>query len=193
MQASYEEVEEILENIFASRLKTVSTKNLAIWVKEICIKNYYLESLEKGKNYIVANDDVLLTIASVIKIFNDYQKEILPKLPEPKDFYICHFCENTGIAKYILKFETNGTFQSHNYAMKCVCTKANRKTDLLQFIKNDMHNKTELRDCYFKAFDDYFKKEFYLAQVQNNGNKDLKIDFTCTEFQKYKKRLGIVG
>ena len=191
--ASYEQVEEILNNIFASRLKTVSSKNIGIWTREISYKQYSFDVLKKSEKYIIDNDDVVLTIASVCRIMNDYRRELTPKLPEPKDVYICPFCENSGLAHYILRFDSNGFFVSDNYALKCVCTRSNKNLNIVQFTKGEFNNKTETKNGYFKVFDNYVKWDFYKRQVEKNKNNDVKVDFSSLEFQNYQKSLGIVA
>lgn len=192
MIADYEFVEEILNNIFASRLKTVSSKNIGIWVREISDKKYSIDVLKKSEKYIIDNDDVPLTISSVCRVMNDYRKELSLKLPMSENVPICPICSNSGITQFVLKFDSYGLLVSNNYALSCVCGYKSTLLGLAQMQKNDLNNKTETKDGYFRIFDHWSKFEFYQKQLENNQNKDLKVDFGSLEFKNYQKSLGIV-
>ena len=167
MSVGYEEIEEMLNQVFASRLKNVSPKHLAVWVNEIARKNYTKNALEKCSEEYLDDESLELNLPTMLKTLNKYNV-----VKATKGLFSCKYCEGRGYVYNNLKFANNGDFLSHNYALVCYCN--NNNTDMLKFqLNEETNNKTLCKDGYFLVFKDVVEYWNYLDKVYANNGKDL--------------------
>lgn len=164
----YELIEEMLNNLFASRLKIVNSKHLSVWVREIIDRKYSEQAIKTAEKELLNDDTTPLTIASVCKVINQQNLNIKNALPFNTN---CKFCDGSQLAHFVLKFDLDGFLLSNNYALRCICS--SRNTDLLQLKTNPENNKTYGKECYFKAFENFEDFFNYEKMVLKNGSRDL--------------------
>lgn len=167
MSIRYEEIENMLNQLFASRLKNVAPKHLAVWVNEIASKNYTKEALDKCSEEYLNDETLELNLPTVLKTLNKYNTT-----KAETGFFSCKYCGGKGLVYNNLKFANNGDFLSSNYALACYCNKTN--TDMLKFnLDEENNNKTFYKDGYYLVFKDVFSYWGYLDKVCANNKKDL--------------------
>lgn len=177
MSVGYEEVETMLEQIFASRLKNVSPKHLAVWINEIVKKGYQKESLEKTQEEYLEDESLELNLPTMLKTLNKYNP-----IKAVKGLNSCKYCGGRGFVYNNLKFANNGDFVSYNYALVCYCNK--NETDVLKFTLNEeTNNKTICKDGYYLVFKDCVDYWAYLDKVYANDSKDLWVKTKVDEVE----------
>lgn len=168
-----DEIEENLNRIFASRLKTVSKQNLQIWVNEIAKYGFYDEAITIGTNQIVNDESVALTLPAVMGIFKEENRKIKSKLPKPEKN--CKYCKGLNWVYTTMLFKNDGRFVNINYALRCYHN--HRETNDTQMILNEeTNNKTPYKNGYFLIFEDVWKRNEYFEKVMANGKYDLWVN-----------------
>ena len=168
-----DEIEENLNRIFASRLKTVSKTNLQIWVNEIAKYGFYDEAITVGTNQIINDESVALTLPAVMGIFKEEHRKIKSKLPKPEKN--CKYCKGLNWVYATMLFKNDGRFVNINYALRCYHN--NRETNDAQMILNEeIKNKTPYRDGYFLIFKNVVERDEYFEKVISNGKYDLWVN-----------------
>ena len=167
MPVGYEEIEDMLNQIFASRLKNVSPKHLSVWVNEIAKKNYTKEALDKCSEEYLDDESLELNLPTVLKTLNKYNV-----VKATKGLFSCKYCEGKGYVYNNLKFANNGDFVSQNYALVCYCNR--NDNSMLRFeLNEETNNKTICKDGYYLVFKDVVELWKYLDKVYENNGKDL--------------------
>lgn len=168
-----EEIEENLNRIFASRLKTVSKNNLQIWVNEIAKQDLYDESITIGTNQIINDDNIALTLPAVLSIFREHNSKIRSKLPKPE--INCKYCKGLNWVYTTILFKNDGRLVNMNYALRCYHNEK-QSNNAKMILNEETNNKTPYKDGYFLIFEDVWKRNEYFEKVIANGRYDLWVN-----------------
>lgn len=163
----YEQVEEQLENLFASRLKNVSEASKSIWAKEILAKHFSDVVISETIKEMINDDGCALTLASFFRI----AKSKMPIVNRKK--VDCPYCEGRGIVSAI-KFDKEGKmFEGADFGLSCVCGNASQQDLLVMNEDLDTNHKTVVKDGYYLVFPSVVEKFAYIDKVFANGGYDL--------------------
>lgn len=167
---TYEELEEVINNIFASRAKNVSSKTVSVWVKDISSRDFYDKTIKETEKTMMENDEIPPTLAQFLKIAkeidNGFKSSINTK-------FKCLYCGGSGIAGVTILFANNGKYLSQNYALKCYHNE-NEKFDLTKMeLNEENNNRTQGSKGYFLVFKSVMQRDEYLKRVFANKGYDL--------------------
>lgn len=164
----YEDIEEKLEKLFASKLKNVSESSKSAWTNEIIAKRFTDDAINETIREMIEDDNVPMTLATFFRI----AKSKMPSMRRQK--MDCPYCEGRG---YVLgiKFDKNGKYvEGADYGLNCVC--GNVHVNGLAFMNEDLsnHHRTMTSDGgYILVFPSIVEKFAYLDEVYANNGFDL--------------------
>lgn len=168
----YEELEELLSNIFLARGKNVSDKVIKMWTKEILTRNLTDLAIKDTERELIEDDETDLTLPKVLKVMYRHNKKYAPKFEKIE----CNYCNGTGYTLNTLFFKKNGEYDDYRFCLKCHHN--NNEDKCLKMVLNEeTHNRTEinngLQDGYILVFKDIVEEEEYLEKVRVNNWNDL--------------------
>lgn len=163
----YEDVEEQLENLFASRLKNVSEASKSIWAKEILAKHYSDKVIYETIKEMVNDDNLPLTLASFFRIAKAKMPTVTRKRVD------CPYCNGTGIV-LALKFDGEGKYvEGADYGLSCVCANARQQGLTVMNEDTETNHKTVVKDGYYLVFPSIVEKFSYIDKVYANDGYDI--------------------
>lgn len=179
-----------LVKIFNSRLRKVDKDILTFWAEEIDAMNLLPEILEDGTKYILDDDELVLTLPKVKKVFRDAKKRWLiknEKLIDYIDFDRCGYCQGTGTTLFVFKFDKLGNLVSQNTVMRCHCEKA---VNDLKHLRNVQNRKMIVSDGYIKA---YTQSQWaYVMPIITKTGKDITTDWqNDVKYKEFCRNLAI--
>lgn len=169
---TYEELEEVLNNIFASQGRSVSEKIISVWVKEIMAKSFYDEAIKKAEQELMAEEHERLTLPKVLSVMRQYNNEI--KNSHFKKIE-CEYCKGLNYVYTNIFFENTGKFRSLNYALKCFHNE-NKDNCAKMVFNEETHNKTQCANGYALVFKNSQERDEYLKMVDRNEGYDLWVN-----------------
>ena len=89
----YDEIQEMIKNIFAARAKNISDKVVNVWAKEISMKGFTDLALKDTERELMEDDETDLTLPKVLAILyknNRKYKEPFKKIP-------CEYCASSAV------------------------------------------------------------------------------------------------
>lgn len=164
----YDEIQEMIKNIFAARAKNVSDKVVNIWAKEISMRNFTDLGLKDAEKELMEDDETDLTLPKVLAIIYKNNNKYLPKF-EKKE---CEYCNGLNYVYNTLFFTKEGVYEASIYGLKCYHNNDNVKYTKM-VLNEETHNKTEIRNGYVLVFKNILEKEEYLKKVEENNWYDL--------------------
>ena len=179
-----------LTKIFNSRLRKVDKDVITFWAEEIDAMNLLPEVLEDGTKYILDDDELVLTLPKVKKVFRDEKKRWLiknEKLIDYIDFDRCPYCQGTGTTLFAFKFDKLGNLTSQNTVMRCHCERA---VNDLKHLRNKQNTKMIVSDGYIKA---YTQTQWaYIMPIITKTGKDIKTDWkNDPKFKDFCKNMAV--
>lgn len=165
----YEELEEVINNIFAAQGRTVSEKIVNVWVKEIFSKDFYDEAIKKAEQELMANEEEKLTLPKVMNVIYKYNNELKNSKYKKID---CKYCKGLNYVYTNIFFEKTGKFSSLNYAIKCFHNE-NFDNCAKMVLNEGNHNKTICQNGYMLVFKDMEERNEYMKRVYKNKGYDL--------------------
>lgn len=166
---TYEELEEVIHNIFAAQGRTVSEKIVSVWVKEIFAKGFYEEAIKKAQTELMAEEEERITLPKLMAVITKYHIELKNATVKKID---CEWCNGLNYVYTTLFFAKNGKYLSDNYGIKCFHNTDD--SNCAKMILNpETNNRTETQNGYMLVFKDIVEKESYLEKVKLNGWCDL--------------------
>lgn len=164
----YEELEELLSNIFLARGKNVSDKVIKMWTKEILTRNLTDLAIKDAERELIEDDETDLTLPKVLAIMYRHNKKYLPKVEKQE----CKYCLGLNYVYNTLFFDKNGKYDDYRYALKCYHNDNEDKCAKM-VLNEETHNRTEIKDGYVLVFTDITEEEKYLERVRANNWNDL--------------------
>ena len=165
----YEELEAVINNIFAARARPVSEKTIKVWAKEILSRNFLDQAIKEMERDFMEDDETLLTLPKIIEsIIKHHNKIINTNLAENG----CEWCGGRNYVYSIIFFAKNGKYLSQNYALKCFHN-TNSDKSAKMVLNKETNNKTEVKTGYFLVFKDVAEREEYIEKVKANNWCDL--------------------
>lgn len=169
---TYEELEEVINNIFAAQGRSVSAKILSVWVKEIMSKPFYDEAIKKAEEELMADEEERLTLPKLMAVISKYNAELRGASKKRID---CDYCKGLNYVYTNIFFEKTGKFRSLNYAIKCFHNDNN--DDCAKMVLNEeTHNKTMCQNGYMLVFKDMQERDEYMKMVDRNDGYDLWVN-----------------
>ena len=164
-----EELETVIENIFAAQGRTVSEKITKVWAREIGSKGFFDQAIKQAETELMEEDDEKPTLPKVLAVIQKYNNKI--KSANFKKIE-CEWCNGLNYVYSTLFFEKNGKYVSDNYGLKCF---HNTNSDNCARMNLDPanNNRTETANGYILIFRDIVEREAYLEKVKLNGWCDL--------------------
>lgn len=164
----FEQIEEKLERLFASRLKNVSEASKTVWANEIIAKRFTDEVIDETIREMIEDDNAPMTLSTFFRIAKGKMPLINRKRVD------CPYCEGRG---YVLgiKFDKNGKYiEGADYGLNCVC--GNAHVNGLAFMNEDLstNHRTSTKDGgYILVFPSIVEKFAYVDKVYANNGFDL--------------------
>ena len=145
-----EELETVIDNIFAAQGRTVPEKISKVWAREISSKGFFDQAIKQAETELMEEDEEKPTLPKVLAV----------------------------MYKSTLFFEKNGKYVSDNYGLKCFHNTDNNNCAKM-VLNPETNNRTETANGYALIFRDIVEREAYLEKVKLNGWCDLwvKEDF----------------
>ena len=169
---TYEELEEVLNNIFAAQGRSVSEKILSVWVKEIMSKSFYDEAIKKAEEELMSEEEERLTLPKVLAVMYKYNSELRGANAKRIE---CKYCKGLNYVYTNIFFEKSGKFRSLNYAIKCFHND-NKDNCAKMVLNEDNHNKTICQNGYMLVFKDTQERDEYMKMVDRNDGYDLWVN-----------------
>lgn len=168
----YEELEELLSNIFLARGRNTSEKVIKMWTKEILTRNLTDLAIKDAERELIEDDETDLTLPKVLAIMYRHNEKYRPKTEKVE----CKYCEGSGYVHCTLFFDKDGNYDDYRFSLKCYHN--NNEDKCLKMVLNEENNnRTELKngytDGYVLVFKDICEQEKYLEKVRENDWKDL--------------------
>lgn len=167
---TYEALEEIINNVFASQGRTCPEKIIKVWVKEIIARGFLDEAIVKAGQELMEEEEERLTLPKIMRIIRKYDTEI--KQGSPFEKIKCKYCNGLNYNYTNIFFSKNGKYVSQNYAVKCFHN-TNADTCAKMVLNEETLNKTESEHGYFLVFKSEEEREEYLKKVMENNGCDL--------------------
>ena len=164
----YEELEELLSNIFLARGKNMSDKVIKMWTKEILTRNLTDLAIKDAERELIEDDETDLTLPKVLAVMYRHNKKYIPKV-ERKE---CKYCLGLNYVYNTLFFDKNGKYDDYRYALKCYHNNNDDKCAKM-VLNEETYNRTEIKDGYVLVFTDITEEEKYLEKVRANNWNDL--------------------
>lgn len=165
-QKQYPLIKKCLEKIFASRVKPLSEKIIALWIEEILNRRFFDSAILNATKCFIEDDTFSLSLPVYLNLIREnmtYQKRARTD---------CPFCEGRGTAGSTLAFEMDGKIiDGASYLLNCYCNKS--KGNLRMNYDEQSFHKTYGKDKYFRVFKDICEKDKYLQKVRANGDMDI--------------------
>lgn len=169
----YEELEEVINNIFASRAKSIQPKTVSVWAKEISSRGFYDQTIKEVEKTLMEDDEIPLTLARFINLAKEFDNRH-KSLTNAK--IKCDYCGGGGIAGLTLFFANSGKYLSQNYALRCHHNE-NEKTGILKMDFNEeINNRTVSSNGYFLVFKYVLDRDEYIKKVFQNKGYDLWVN-----------------
>ena len=169
---TYEELEEVINNIFAAQGRSISEKILSVWVKEIMAKCFYDEAIKKAEEELMGQEEERLTLPKVMDVIYKYNNEIKNASRKKTE---CEYCKGLNYVYTNIFFEKTGKYKSSNYAIKCFHN--DNKDNCAKMVFNEEnHNKTETANGYMLVFKSAEERDEYLKMVDRNDGYDLWVN-----------------
>lgn len=170
MVATTKEIKQFLGNIFYAKGKRFDDSFLAMWAREINETKASAIDLHNAEKVII-REEVKLEVVDVCGVIKEQINLNKPKLVYKK--VNCPYCEGRGWVEG-LKFETNGKYTGHTYAISCCCGQKPIPNSVI--MREDLSNnhKTEVKDGYYLVFPSIVEKFEYLDKVYANDNWDIR-------------------
>lgn len=164
-----EELETVIDNIFAAQGRTVSEKIAKVWAREIGTKGFFDQAIREAEKELMEEEEERLTLPKVLAVMYQHNKKI-----KSANFtqIECDWCGGLNYVYSTLFFEKNGKYVSDNYALKCFHNDANNNCAKM-VLNPEENNKTETANGYVLVFKDIVEREAYLEKVKLNGWCDL--------------------
>lgn len=164
-----EELEEVINNIFAAQGKTVPEKIVKVWCKEIASRGFYDQAIHQAEKEMMEEEDEKPTLPKLLATITKYNEQIKSANFKKID---CEWCNGLNYVYTTLFFAKNGKYLSDNYGIKCFHNADD--SDCAKMILNpETNNRTETQNGYMLVFKDIVEKESYLEKVKLNGWCDL--------------------
>lgn len=169
---TYEELEEVIHNIFAAQGRTVSEKIVSVWVKEIFAKGFYDEAIKKAQTELMAEEEERITLPKLMAVITKYHIELKNATVKKID---CKYCKGLDYVYTNIFFENTGKFRSLNYAIKCFHNE-NSDNCAKMVLNEETHNKTMCQNGYMLVFKDMQERDEYMKMVDRNDGYDLWVN-----------------
>lgn len=164
-----EELEAVIDNIFAAQGRTVSEKISKVWAREIGMKGFFDQAIREAEVELMEEMDDRPTLPKVLAVM--YEKNNKIKSANFKRIE-CEWCNGLNYVYTTIFFEKNGKYLNQNTALKCF-----HNTDSVNCAKMvldpETNNRTETARGYALVFKDVIEKEKYLDMVEKNNWCDL--------------------
>lgn len=164
-----EELETVIENIFASQGRTVPEKISKVWAKEISLKGFFDQAIKEAEKELMEEDEERPTLPKVLAVMYKYNNQI--KSANFKKIE-CEWCGGLNYTYATISFEKNGKYLNQNKALKCF-----HNADVVNCAKMvldpEKNNRTETANGYVLVFRDVVERESYMEKVKANNWCDL--------------------
>lgn len=164
-----EELETVIDNIFAAQGRTVSEKISKVWAREIGMKGFFDQAIREAEVELMEEMDDRLTLPKILAVM--YEKNNKIKSANFKRIE-CEWCNGLNYVYSTLFFEKNGKYVSDNYGLKCFHNTDNNNCAKM-VLNPETNNRTETANGYALIFRDIVEREAYLEKVKLNGWCDL--------------------
>ena len=167
----YDEIQEMIKNIFASRAKNISDKIVDVWAKEISTRGFTDFGLKDAEKELMADDEVDLTLPKVLAIIYKNNRKYKTTIKKEN----CAYCNGMGYVYSTLFFNKEGLYESSSCALRCYHNNEDDKGAKM-VLNEETHHKTEVKDGYILVFKDIVEREAYLQKVEANNWYDLWVE-----------------
>lgn len=170
-----EELEAVIDNIFAAQGRTVSEKISKVWAREISSKGFFDQAIKQAETELMEEDEERPTLPKVLAVMYKYQEKIRSANFKRIE---CEWCNGLNYVYATLFFEKNGKYVSDNYAFKCFHNTENNNCAKM-VLDPENNNRTETANGYGLIFKNVAERDAYLEKVKLNNWCDLwvKEDF----------------
>lgn len=169
---TYEELEDVINNIYASQGKVVQDKIIKVWCKEIAAKSFYDDAIHKAEEELMSEELERITLPKLLSVMYKHNNAIKNSMITREK---CEYCKGLNYVYTNLYFSKGGKFLSLNYAIKCYHN--NNKDNCAKMVFNEeIYNKTQTANGYMLVFKDEASRMSYLNKVLDNGGYDLGVN-----------------
>lgn len=165
-----EELETVIDNIFAAQGRTVSEKISKVWAREISSKGFFDQAIKEAEKELMEEDDERPTLPKVLAVMYKYQEKIRSVNFKRIE---CELCNGLGYVYNTLFFKKNGEYDDYIFALKCYHNNNDDNKCAKVVFNKETNHKTEVRGGYVLVFKDIVEQEAYLEKVKQNGWCDL--------------------
>lgn len=174
----YEELETIINDMFAARAKSIPGKIVSVWAKEIGSRGFYDQAIITAGKTFMEDDDLPLTLARFLNIAVSLNNKIANAQFKKRE---CEYCHGLNYVYTNIFFAKNGKYLSQNYAVKCFHN-ANKDNCAKMAMNEETNNRTEIKGGYMLVFKNTTERDNYLSMVSKNKGYDLWVkDFSSPE------------
>ena len=167
-----EELEEVINNIFAAQGKTVSETIVKVWCKEIASRSFYDQAIHQAEKEMMEEEDEKPTLPKLLATITKYNEQIKSANFKKID---CEWCNGLNYVYTTLFFSKTGYYLSQSYAIKCYHN--DTQDGYAKMILDEKnHNKTPTANGYMLVFKDIVELEAYLEKVKVNNWFDLWVE-----------------
>jgi len=164
-----EELETVIENIFAAQGRSISEKICKVWAKEISLKGFFDQAIREAEVELMEEMDDKPTLPKVLAVM--YEKHNKIKSDNFKRIE-CEWCNGLNYTYATISFEKNGKYLNQNTALKCFHnTDSNKCAKMI--LSPETNNRTETLNGYVLVFRDIVERQEYLDKVEKNNWCDL--------------------
>lgn len=164
-----EELETVIENIFAAQGRSVPEKITKVWAREISLRGFFDQAIKQAEKELMEEDEERPTLPKVLAVMYKYQEKIRSANFKRVE---CEWCNGLNYVYSTLFFEKNGKYVSDNYGIKCFHNTDNNNCAKM-VLNPETNNRTETANGYALIFKDIVEREAYLEKVKLNGWCDL--------------------
>lgn len=176
----YDEIQEMIKNVFAARAKNISDKVVSVWAREISSRGFVDLALRETEKELMEDDETDLTLPRMLAIIYRNNEKYKPKIKKIE----CEYCNGIGYVYSTLFFDKNGEYSDYRYGLKCYHNNNNDKCAKM-VLNKETNNKTEINGGYVLVFKDISEREEYLEKVKQNEWKDLWVEKPKGDLQPY--------
>lgn len=164
-----EELETVIENIFAAQGRSVPEKITKVWAREISSKGFFDQAIRQAETELMEEDDEKPTLPKVLGLMYKYHNQIRNANFKKIE---CEWCNGLNYVYSTLLFEKNGKYLNQNTALKCFHnTDTNKCAKMI--LNPETNNRTETLNGYVLVFRDIVERQEYLDKVEKNNWCDL--------------------
>lgn len=164
-----EELEAVIDNIFAAQGRTVSEKISKVWAREISSKGFFDQAIRQAETELMEEEDEKPTLPKVLGVMYKYHNQIRNANFKKIE---CEWCDGLNYVYSTILFEKNGKYLNQNTALKCFHnTDTNKCAKMI--LNPETNNRTETLNGYVLVFRDIVERQEYLDKVAKNNWCDL--------------------